>query len=129
MDTAFIIDLFRGNLKATKLLENMWKNGERISTTVINLAELYRGAFSHPKTNEKLREIEDLRDLLVVFDMKPESAKLYGRIYTELKKKGKIAKDRDIIISSIFLSFGERRIITRDEKHFRDIEGVQVVKY
>jgi hypothetical protein len=29
------------------------------------------------------------------------------------KLKGKMAKDRDILIASIFLSFGERRIITR----------------
>ncbi|MFH1773568.1 MAG: type II toxin-antitoxin system VapC family toxin [Methanobacteriota archaeon] len=129
VDTTFIIDLFRGSLKATKLLEDLWEKGERVSTTVINLAELYRGAFSHSRADEKLREIEDMKDLLVVLDMKAESAKLYGRIYAELKKKGKIAKDRDIVISSIFLSFGERKIITRDEKHFRDIGGIEVVAY
>lgn len=93
------------------------------------MAELYKGAFSHTKSEEKLQEIEDLKDILIVFNMEVESAKLYGRIYAKLKEEGKIAKDRDRIISSIFLSFGEKKIITRDEKHFRDIEGIEVIAY
>jgi predicted nucleic acid-binding protein len=128
-DTTFIIDLFKGSPKAAKLLEDLGKEGERISTTVINMAELYKGAFSHVKTEDKIKEIEDLEDLLVVFDMKIESAKLYGKIYAELKEKGKIARDRDMLISSIFLSFGEKRIVTRDETHFKEIESIEVITY
>jgi len=33
--------------------------------------------------------------------MRIESAKYYGKIYADLKSKGKIAKDRDILIASI----------------------------
>ena len=107
----------------------MSRKGERISTTVINLAELYRGAFLHPNTEEKIREIDELRDLLIVLDMRVESAKYYGKIYADLKVKGKMAKDRDILIASIFLSFGEREIVTRDRKHFEEMEGLTVITY
>jgi len=100
VDTTFLIDLFRNNEKAIELLEGLGKSRERISTTVINLAELYRGAFLHP-------------------DMKAESAKYYG----------KIARDRDILIASIFLSFGEHRIITQDKKHFSEIHSLEVITY
>lgn len=129
VDTAFIIDLFRGDEQAIKLLEDLWEKGERVSTTVINLAELYSGAFSHSMADKKIREIEELKDLLVVRDMKPESSKLYGKIYAELKKKGRMAKDRDILVSAIFLSFGEKGIVTRDKEHFRNISDVEVVQY
>ena len=129
VDTTFIIDLFRGEDKAIKLLEDLWKKEERISTTVINLAELYRGAFSHSEVDEKIQEIEELKDLLVVLDMKAEGSKLYGRIYAELKKKGRMAKDRDILVSSIFLSFGEKEIVTRDKEHFRNISDIEVIQY
>ncbi len=93
------------------------------------MAELYRGAFSHPKTDEKLQEIEDLKDLLVILDMRLESAQYYGKVYADLKEKGKMAKDRDILIASVFLSFGERKIVTRDKEHFVEIDGLNVVTY
>ena len=77
----------------------MSRRGERVATTVINMAELYRGSFHHPKTDEKLTEIEELKDLLMILDMRIESAKYYGKIYAQLKNKGKMANDRDILIS------------------------------
>jgi len=129
VDTAFLIDLFRNDEKAIRILEELSRRGERIATTVINMAKLYRGAFLHPKTDEKIAEIEELKDLLIVLDMRIESAKYYGKIYAELKNKGRMAKDRDIMIASIFLSFGERKIITRDKKHFSEIDGIEVVVY
>lgn len=61
--------------------------------------------------------------------MRFESAKYYGEIYANLKTKGKMAKDRDILIASILLSFGERKIVTRDKEHFKEIEGLEVVTY
>ena len=129
VDTTFLIDLFRNDEKAIDVLEELSRSGERVATTVINMAELYRGAFLHPKTDEKLAEIEELKDLLVVLDMRVESAKYYGKIYAQLKNKGKMAKDRDILIASIFLSFGERKIVTRDKKHFGEIEEIGVITY
>ncbi len=129
VDTTFLIDLFRNDEKAIGVLEELSKSGERIATTVINMAELYRGAFLHSKTDEKIAEIEELKDLLIVLDMRIENAKYYGKIYAELKNKGRMAKDRDILIASIFLSSGERKIITRDKKHFNEIEEIEVITY
>jgi predicted nucleic acid-binding protein len=129
VDTTFFIDLFRNDKKAISVLEKLNKNEERISTTVINMAELYRGAFLHPHTEKKLLEVEELKDLLIILDMKLEGAKYYGNIYADLKYRGRIAKDRDILIASIFLSFGEKRIITRDKKHFNEIDGLEIIEY
>jgi predicted nucleic acid-binding protein len=124
VDTTFLIDLFRNDERAIQVLETLSNSNERIATTVINMAELYKGAFLHPNTEEKILEIEELRDLLIVLDMRVESAKYYGKIYADLKAKGKIANDRDILIASILLSFGERKIITRDKRHFSEISGI-----
>jgi len=129
VDTTFLIDLFRNDEKAIMVLEELSRSGERIATTVINMAELYKGAFLHPKTDEKIDEIEELKDLLIVLDMRIESAKYYGKIYAELKNKGRLMNDRDILIASIFLSFGVGKIVTRDRKHFCEIEGVEVITY
>jgi len=40
-----------------------------------------------------------------------------------------MAKDRDILIAAIFLSYGENKIITRDKKHFEQIEEIEVMSY
>ena len=103
VDTTFLIDLFRGDRKALLLMEKLGREKEHISTTVINIAELYRGAYLHKDTEKKLREIEELENLLIILDMRRESAKIYGKLYSFLKEKGKIAKDRDILIAAIFL--------------------------
>ena len=44
-----------------------------------------------------------MENLLIILDMRRESAKIYGKLYSFLKEKGKIAKDRDILIAAIFL--------------------------
>jgi len=129
VDTTFLIDLFRGDRKALLLMEKLGREKEHISTTVINIAELYRGAYLHKDTEKKLREIEELENLLIILDMRRESAKIYGKLYSFLKEKGKIAKDRDILIAAIFLSYGENKIITRDKKHFEQIKELHVISY
>ena len=129
VDTTFLIDLFRGETDAVKLLDELRKKEEHVSTTVINLAELYRGAFLHRNAEKKLEDIEELRDLMIVLDMKAESAKYYGEIYANLKSRGRMARDRDLLIASVFLSFGEHRIVTQDKKHFNEIKGLEVITY
>ena len=128
VDTTFLIDLFRNDERAIEVLKRLSRRKESIATTVVNMAELYRGAFLHPKTQEKISEIEELKDILIIFDMRIESSKYYGRIYADLKNKGKIITDRDILVASIFLSFGERKIVTRDA-HFNEIPGIEVISY
>ncbi len=84
VDTTFLIDFFRNDSNAIKLLEELSKSKERIVTTVINMAELYKGAFLHSNTEKKLEEIKELKNLLIIFDMRIESAKYYGKIYADL---------------------------------------------
>ncbi|KAA0008093.1 MAG: type II toxin-antitoxin system VapC family toxin [Thermoplasmata archaeon] len=129
VDTTFLIDLFRGDKKALVLMEKLSREEEHISTTVINIAELYRGAYLHKDKERKLREIKELETLLIILDMRIESAKIYGKLYSFLKEKGRITNDRDILIAAIFLSYGENRIVTRDRKHFQQIEGLHVISY
>ena len=62
VDTTFLIDLFRNESNAIKLLEELSKSKERIVTTVINMAELYKGAFLHSNTEKKLEGIEDIME-------------------------------------------------------------------
>jgi len=65
-----------------------------IATTVINVASFTGELFYTPNRMKRSRSRGTKRDLLIVLDMRMESAKYYGKIYAELKNKGKMAKDR-----------------------------------
>ncbi len=129
LDTAFIIDCFRGQDRAKKKLMELMVAEETLVTTVITVAELYKGAFGHRKTTEKLQEINDIVDILYIFDTNLRAAKLYGYYYQYLKRKGRIVDDRDILIIATMMAYGEHRIVTRNRKHFETIPDIEVIDY
>jgi tRNA(fMet)-specific endonuclease VapC len=129
LDTSFIADLNRRDIGAIAKLKEFIENREKLVTTVINVAELYKGAYGHHNAERKLKEVDELILILFVLEMNVRASKNYGYFYHYLKKSGKIIEDRDILIASIALSFGENRIVTRNIKHFERIEEIEVVSY
>ena len=129
LDTSFIADLNRKDSGAIAKLKEFIENREKLVTTVINVAELYKGAYGHHNTERKLKEVDELIMILFVLVMNVRASKNYGYYYYYLKKSGKMIEDRDILIASIALSFGENRIVTRNIKHFQRIEEIEVVSY
>jgi tRNA(fMet)-specific endonuclease VapC len=61
LDTTFLVDLARARPEAEKKLLHFLENDERITTTPVNAAELYDGAFS---TKTRRTEAERVRGLL-----------------------------------------------------------------
>ncbi len=53
LDTTFLVDLQRKDPAALATLEELASQGERLATTVVTAAELYRGAFAHSRPREK----------------------------------------------------------------------------
>jgi predicted nucleic acid-binding protein len=93
------------------------------------VAELYKGAYGHHNRNEKLKEVDELIQIIFVLEMNVRASKSYGYYYQYLKKRGELIDDRDILIACITLSFGENRIVTRNIEHFKRIEEIEVIDY
>ena len=129
LDTSFIADLLRKDKKASEKLEEFVNENEKLMTTIINIAELYKGAYGHYKKEEKIKEVDEISQIIFVLDMNIRAAKNYGYFYQYLKKEGKLIDDRDILIASIILSYGENKIVTRNIKHFRRIKEIEVIEY
>jgi predicted nucleic acid-binding protein len=81
------------------------------------------------ENTRKKKEVDELILILFVLEMNVRASKNYGYYYHYLKKSGKMIEDRDILIASIALSFGENRIVTRNIKHFERIEELEMVSY
>ena len=123
-DTSTVIEFFRGNKKVVEKISNNSKNGENIFITYITLCELYKGAFLHSNKEEKIQEIDEFALNFSILDFNIDSCKIFGNIYYNLTKSGKIIPEADLMIASI-VKTNNLTLITMDKKHFNNL-GIKV---
>jgi tRNA(fMet)-specific endonuclease VapC len=68
-DTSFIVDLLRGNEEALKKLAETEAGDITLSTTEINVLELYKGAYLSMKTHQNLEEIKEILESFQVLEL------------------------------------------------------------
>lgn len=128
-DTSFLADLTRKDARAWTGFGEIRDSGERLSTTIVNIAEMYRGAFGHARVQEKLEQVEEILGLFIVLEFSLAAAQLYGQLGAALRARGQTVADRDLFTAAIALAHGETRIVTRNAKDFERIPGIEVVSY
>jgi predicted nucleic acid-binding protein len=126
LDTGILIAFFKNDYSIINKIEHI-KNDNQISTTVINLCELYRGAFNSLNREKELSFIDALVSRISILDLDHISSKLFGELYVKLQKQGKIVDDFDLIISSIAKKHNAI-IVTRNKKHFVN-SGIRVEEW
>ncbi len=62
LDTAFLVDLVMAQPEAEKKLLHYLENDERITTTPVNSAELYEGAYSTKGRRREAKRVGGLLD-------------------------------------------------------------------
>jgi tRNA(fMet)-specific endonuclease VapC len=102
---------------------------QRLTTTIVTAAELFRGAFAHSRPEEKLRDVEELLEILIVLEMNLPAAMNYRYLHNELRRRGITVADRDLMIASIGMAYGETVVLTRDVVDFEKIPGIDVETY
>jgi len=128
LDTDIIVAFLRGQDDVVKKIRELYENGIPISTASITAFELFKGAYGSTHPEKKADDIEILlEDLnILYFDMK--SSRIAGKIYSQLKKEGKLIDILDQFIASIAIANNEK-IITRNVKHFSHISNVTIDKW
>ncbi|MEK6812881.1 MAG: type II toxin-antitoxin system VapC family toxin [Nanoarchaeota archaeon] len=127
LDTTAIIDLLRKDTKVKRKLEEL--QGP-FGTTIMNYQEIMFGLdFKNPKHKQEEMIYDQLFDELFVFPLDKASAKCATDIGWELKEKGEEIGKFDIIIASILLTQGIKKIMTRNVAHLKRIPGIEVVSY
>ncbi len=118
LDTNVIVDLLRG--KSTIDISILEK-GAAIS--IITLSELYYGANKSNNVKKHLIQIENIiNDLdLSLIDFDKEASNVYGKIKSDLEKKGNRLEDIDLFIASTAISEG-LTLVTSNLKHFKRIK-------
>ena len=116
LDTDFWVGLLRGNPEAIERLRSLAEIDAPISTTIITVCELYKGACLSKKVEQNKREIESKLRLVNILDLSEDAAKTFGELMLELS--GREIGDLDTLIASICLANNEA-LITNDEHFYR----------
>ncbi len=124
LDSDILIEFLRNNAKVIDFIKKITEDGKNISTTTINSFELFKGATIAPRRNP-IKNIEEFLSTMniLLFDLK--SSKKAAEIFENLKSKGKMIDELDILIASIAIS-NDETILTLNKKHFLEIPGLKI---
>jgi predicted nucleic acid-binding protein len=120
LDTDFIIGYLREAPKIIEILSNYEENETKLKTTIINVGELYKGAYLSAKIKENITKIEHFLKKVEVLNLNITIMKIYAKISADLRKKGEIIGDYDELIASIIIHHKET-LITRNVRHYERI--------
>lgn len=88
-------------------------------------AELYKGAYCSQKVEQNLETLDLFTDLLEIIDFDREAALEFGKIQSELRRKGKPTGEIDALIAAVARSRKDI-LVTNNTRHFINIEGLQL---
>lgn len=123
LDTNIVIAL----LSEDKEVIGKVKNAREVYIPSIVLGELFYGAYNSTKQKSNLERLEKFRKEIGIIECGDETAKEYGKVKYELKKKGKPIPENDIWIGAIARQY-KLTLASRD-KHFENIDNLRLEKW
>jgi len=117
LDTDILVALLKGTPQAIQKITSIEKNGDPLSTTIITVYELLKGAYLSDRFEENLAKVTDSLSSIQILDLSFNACEEAAKIYKELKTKGYLVGEFDILIAAITRT-NNQTLITRDE-HFQ----------
>ena len=127
-DTSFLIDIMKSDKEAIKKAEEIEKNGNTIAVTSISIFELFVGVTLSIKQDRERYKINRILKGLPIISFDENSAIEAGKIFAQKRKNGMLIDPEDSMIAGI-CSRRNEILITRNIKHFNDIEGLRIESY
>ena len=128
LDTDILIPYLRNDTTIRNKISDLLQKNILLSTTSINVAELYFGAYLSEKVKENLNSVKNLVSKLDIISFKKIHGQIYGKIRSELQKKGELINELDIFIAAISIE-KDIKLITRNIKHFKKILQLQIEEW
>ncbi|GEA19149.1 ribonuclease VapC2 [Moorella sp. E306M] len=118
LDTNIVIALFAGEPSIIEKLDME----NKVFIPAIVLGELYFGALKSRKVENNILLIDSLAAESMILACDKNTAKYYGRIKNNLKKKGKPIPENDIWIAAVALQ--HNLILVSRDTHFKEIDDL-----
>ncbi|PJA55873.1 hypothetical protein CO165_01270, partial [Candidatus Roizmanbacteria bacterium CG_4_9_14_3_um_filter_33_18] len=97
LDTSVIIDYLRGKEEAVNLVDGL--KGKLVSSNIC-LSELYEGIYRSKNKNAESTVLEFFSGLSKTYGLNQKIAQEFGSLRKNLKQKGEIIEDLDIMIAA-----------------------------
>jgi len=126
LDTSFLIEAERGRLDIDRFIEG--KEEELFGLSVITAAELLHGVHRADSAKRRRRRsayVEKLIELFPIYPFELAAARIYGDLWAQLLREGKMIGAHDLMIGSTALALGFS-IATFNKREFDRIEGLEV---
>lgn len=126
LDTSVIIDYLKGKPEIVDLINNL--EGE-IFSSYICMAELYEGV-NRVKDKKQMAKIVDkfFSSLNGIYGVDQNIAQKFGEIRADLKRKGNIIEDLDLILAATCL-VNNLTLITLNQKHFSHVDKLELFQF
>ena len=118
----------KSDKEVIKKAEGIEKNGSTIAVTPISIFELFVGVTLSIKQDQERNKINRVINGLSIISSDEDSARAAGRIFAEKRKNRSVIDPEDSMIAGI-CSRRNEILITRNVKHFNDIEGLRIESY
>ena len=125
LDTSFLIALLRRDLLAEKKLAGYVSDDVKLSTTFINVCELFKGAYRSKRRAVEVEKVKSVLSFMEVLDFSIDACERFGKLVNELPLLNYPVGDMDTLIACLALSHGEP-VLTSNRKHFERIPGLLV---
>lgn len=124
LETSVIINYLRDKEGAAEVVKNL--GGELVSSFVC-LAELYEGVYRvKQKERQEKAVLNFFTGLSEIYGLDSETAKMFGQIRAELKRRGKVIEDLDIFLAATCLAYN-LTLVTYNPEHFERVKGLEVL--
>lgn len=125
LDTDFIVSLLRENKDALRKFEELEKVQAIMTVSSITAAELVKGAYNSMDPDKEISRVMEYLESLYVLDFDFQCAKTFGRIWNDLKKRGKMINEFDILLASTIIN-NDEVLLTKNIKHFEKIPELKI---
>ena len=122
LDTDIVIEVLRGNQRVVARMNRLGP-GTQISITGLTIYELYKGV-AVMQDEDREKEVEEFISRAEILELDLKAERKAGEIYADLRRKGKLISDADILIAAIAV-INDSILVTNNTEHFRRIEGLK----
>ncbi len=123
LDTDIIIDYLAGKKDARKAVLGLLFQEKTLSTTVINISELFRGIIRRKWEQQRKAQLQSFLDNLVVINYDQSAACLIGDLLAQLDIQGQPIGFADTAIAGLCLS-KKVSLFTSNVKHFSKVPNL-----
>ena len=104
LDSSFLIDIIQKDPAAIEKLKELERNDEMICSTIINILEIFKGAYLSSQIEKNLLQVEEIISSLIHLQIDSGVQEIFGKLSASLLKSGNRIGDFDEVIAGYVLS-------------------------